>query len=179
LDALAAQQAELQKRLRDVEEDIVQMREGNRLLFSEEPAAAASAYANLRQKLIESEAELAQSEHRYRLISESKSRAGEANREIAFSPLIQALRQQRAALTIESTAISPDIGPLHPRMIAAKEKVADVDRIIGEEVERLGSAVKNEAESLRKKVEDLRARLASMQGEFRDKPRAESTSPGC
>ena len=166
LDALVAQQAELQKRLRDVEEDIVQIREGNQLLFSEEPAAASSAFASLRQKLIESEAELAQAEHRYQSISEGKPGRGEANREIEFSPLIQALRQQRAALMIESTAISPDIGPLHPRMIAAKERVADVDRIIGEEVERLRSAVKNEAEFLRKKVEDLRAHLASMQGEI-------------
>lgn len=168
IDALVAQQSELERQLGEREREIVRLQEEHGLVFSDEPRVASALFGNVREMLIQSEADLAQDEQRYDTLSQ-KSRRAEAIKEISFSPLIQELRTERARLTIEMTAISADISSLHPRMISAKNRLTEIDAIIDQEVDRLAAALRTETAALSRRVEMLRSKLEGLEVESRIK----------
>ncbi len=167
LDALTAQRDELSNRLHGLEQDIVRVRSGSKLVFSETNDVAGDVFANIRQQLIVSESDLSAATAKRQIIDRARTAgvgAGELS-EVASSDLIQALRQRRAQAAADLAEAAEVYGPRHPEYLKKQESLAKVDRSIAQELETLNSTVRNEERVLQTKVEKLRQRLQEIQSE--------------
>lgn len=171
LDALVMQQSELERQLDEREGDITRLQQKEGLLFPEEVNSGSTLFANVRQLFIQSEADLAQAEKRYGTLDRSGDRAG-VLKDVSFSPLIQELRTTRTNLLIQLSSLVNEYGPQHPRVTEAKKRLADMDATINQEVERLASALRTEADGLRRRVDMLRNHLEALDAEARSKAQA-------
>jgi uncharacterized protein involved in exopolysaccharide biosynthesis len=167
LDALTAQRDELNARLKGLEQGIVRTRAGSKLVFGETTDVAGDVFANIRQQLITSESDLAAAMARRQVLDRARSAGAGASElpEIAFSDLIQALRQRRAQAAVDLAEVGEIYGPRHPEYLKKQEMLAKVDRSIAQELESLSATVRNEERALQNKVATLRQRLQDVQGE--------------
>lgn len=79
--------------------------------------------------------------------------------QIIASPLIIQLRTQQADLLRQQAALAIPYGPKHPKRIGIENQLKDLDLKIGEEADRVASALAND-------VAVARAQLGSLQGSF-------------
>tara|TARA_R110000868_G_scaffold877_12_gene6606 strand:- start:14752 stop:16944 length:2193 start_codon:yes stop_codon:yes gene_type:complete len=79
------------------------------------------------------------------------------------SPLIQSLRQQEVALRADLAQMSETYLPSHPKMISAEANLADLDRQIRKEVDKVIQGLANEARVADARVGSLRASLKRLQ----------------
>ena len=77
--------------------------------------------------------------------------------QIIASPLIIQLRGQQAELLRQQAALAIPYGPKHPKRLAVDSQLKDLDLKIGEEADRIASALAND-------VAVARAQLGSLQG---------------
>jgi Uncharacterized protein involved in exopolysaccharide biosynthesis len=167
LDALTAQRDELNDRLRALEQNIVRVRSGSKLVFGETTDVAGDVFANIRQQLIVGESDLSAATAKRQIIDQARSAgagAGELTN-VAFSDLIQALRERRAQAYAELAEAGEVYGPRHPEYLKKQESLAKIDRSIDRELGSLSSTVRNEERVLQTKVNKLRQRLQEVQSE--------------
>lgn len=167
LDALTAQRDELSDRLRALEQSIVRVRSGSKLVFGETSDVAGDVFANIRQQLIVSESDLSAATAKRQIIDHARSSgAGAAElTNVAFSDLIQALRQRRAQAYVELAETGEVYGPRHPEYLKKQESLSKIDRSIDQELNNLSATVRNEERVLQTKVDKLRQRLQDVQTE--------------
>jgi capsular exopolysaccharide synthesis family protein len=79
------------------------------------------------------------------------------------SSLIQSLRQQEVALRAEIAQMSETYLPSHPQMISSQANLADLDRQIAKEVDKIIQGLSNEARVSGARVASLRASLKRLQ----------------
>lgn len=79
------------------------------------------------------------------------------------SSLIQSLRQQEVALRAEIAQMSETYLPSHPQMISSQANLADLDRQIAKEVDKIIQGLSNEARVAGARVASLRASLKRLQ----------------
>ncbi|MDO8421341.1 MAG: polysaccharide biosynthesis tyrosine autokinase, partial [Parvibaculum sp.] len=79
------------------------------------------------------------------------------------SSLIQSLRQQEVALRADIAQMSETYLPSHPKMISAEANLADLDRQIRKEVDKVIQGLANEARVADARVGSLRASLKRLQ----------------
>lgn len=167
LDALTAQRDELSDRLHAIEQNIVRVRSGSKLVFGETTDVAGDVFANIRQQLIVGESDLSAATAKRQIIDRARSAgagAGELTN-VAFSELIQALRERRAQAYVELAETGEVYGPRHPEYLKKQESLAKIDRAIDRELDSLSSTVRNEERVLQTKVDKLRQRLQEVQSE--------------
>jgi uncharacterized protein involved in exopolysaccharide biosynthesis len=169
LDALLSQRRALLDRLGLIEQNIVAVRQGNRILFSDVGDERGGTFEDIRKSLISSEADLAQAAQKRRLLDQIRAaggRLGDAS-SVTFSTLLESLRAKQAALEAELTEATGELGPRHPRVQQAAESLRKVQRAINAELDRIGESVRNEEQVLKSRVTILRERLAELETEFR------------
>lgn len=79
------------------------------------------------------------------------------------SPLIQSLRQQEVALRAQIAQMSETFLPSHPKMVEAQANLADLDRQIGKEVDKIIQGLANDARVAGARAASLRASLVKLQ----------------
>ncbi|MBN9555780.1 MAG: GumC family protein, partial [Alphaproteobacteria bacterium] len=79
--------------------------------------------------------------------------------QVVSSPLIVQLRTQQADLVRQLGELSPQYGPLHPKMKALQSEKADLDRKIAQEVDRLAGAIGSDVAVARAHLNSLEASL--------------------
>ena len=79
--------------------------------------------------------------------------------EVSASPLINDLKAQRAGILRRVADLETRVGERHPELISARNEVADIDRQINNEVNRIASNLESEWQVARQ-------RLNSVQGEI-------------
>lgn len=79
------------------------------------------------------------------------------------SPLIQSLRQQEVALRAEIAQMSETYLPSHPKMVSSEANLADLDRQIRKEVDKVIQGLANDARVADARVGSLRASLKRLQ----------------
>ena len=79
------------------------------------------------------------------------------------SSLIQSLRQQEVALRADIAQMSETYLPSHPKMVSAEANLADLDRQISKEVDKVIQGLDNEARVADARVGSLRASLKRLQ----------------
>lgn len=79
------------------------------------------------------------------------------------SPLIQSLRQQEVALRAQIAQMTETYLPSHPKMIEAQANLADLDRQIGKEVDKIIQGLANDSRVASARVASLRASLTRLQ----------------
>ncbi len=79
------------------------------------------------------------------------------------SPLIQNLRQQEVALRAQIAQMSETLLPSHPKMMEAQANLADLDRQIEKEVNKIIQGLENEARVAAARVASLRQSLIQLQ----------------
>lgn len=169
LDALTAQRDELSARLKGLEQNIVRTRAGSKLVFAETNDVAGGVFANIRQQLIATEADLSAAQAKRQVLD--RARAGDQGGELtemAQSVLIQGLRERRAEAAVELSDAAETYGPRHPEYIKKQESLNKIDRAIAQEVERMGATVRNDERILQQKVDKLRQRLQEVESEATD-----------
>lgn len=169
LDALLSQRRALLDRLALIEQNIVAVRQGNRILFNDVRDMRGETFEDIRKSLIQSEADLAEAAQKRRLLDQIRAaggRLGDAS-SVTFSTLLENLRTQQSALQAELTEATGELGPRHPRVEQAEESLRRVQRAINVELDRIGESVRNEEEVLKSRVTTLQERLAELETEFR------------
>ena len=78
------------------------------------------------------------------------------------SPLIQSLRGQEVALRAEIAQMGETYLPSHPKMVAARANLADMDNQISKEVNKVIQGLANDARVSAARVNSLRASLRSL-----------------
>ena len=79
------------------------------------------------------------------------------------SPLIQSLRGQEVALRAQIAQMTQTYLPSHPKMMEAQANLADLDRQIGKEVDKIIQGLANDARVAGTRVASLRANLKRLQ----------------
>lgn len=79
--------------------------------------------------------------------------------QVVSSPLIVQLRTQQADLVRQLGELSPQYGPLHPKMKALQSEKTDLDRKIAQEVDRLAGAIGSDVAVARAHLNSLEASL--------------------
>lgn len=169
LDALLAQQRALVERLRGVEQRIVAVRQGSKILFNDVRDMRGETFGDIRESLIQSEADLAEAEQKRRLLDSvlnGGSRGADVST-VTFSTLLENLRTQQAVLQAEVVQATGEFGPMHPRLQQAQESLRRVERAIAQELARIGESVRNDEQVLRSRVDTLRSRLFELEIEFK------------
>jgi capsular exopolysaccharide synthesis family protein len=82
------------------------------------------------------------------------------------SPLIQNLRQQEVALRAQIAQMSETLLPSHPKMLEAQANLADLDRQIEKEVNKIIQGLENEARVASARVSSLRSSLIQLQAKM-------------
>jgi uncharacterized protein involved in exopolysaccharide biosynthesis len=167
LDALAAQREELNARLKGLEQEIVRTRADSKLVFSETNDVAGNVFANIREQLVVSEAELAAATTKREILDGARSAGAGASElsEVAFSALIQALRQRRMQAYMELADAAEVYGPRHPEYLRKQESLAKIDGAIARELESVSATVRNEERVVLTKVAKLRQRMKEIESE--------------
>ncbi|HEY4343591.1 MAG TPA: polysaccharide biosynthesis tyrosine autokinase [Parvibaculum sp.] len=79
------------------------------------------------------------------------------------SPLIQSLRGQEVALRAQIAQMTETYLPSHPKMIEAQANLADLDRQIGKEIDKIIQGLSNDARVAGTRVASLRSNLTRLQ----------------
>ena len=81
--------------------------------------------------------------------------------EALSSPVVGALREQRAAVSAKLASLQGHYGPLYPDMAQARQQLADLDQEINAEIERTISNLSAKAIASQKRLEAKEATLAA------------------
>jgi uncharacterized protein involved in exopolysaccharide biosynthesis len=82
--------------------------------------------------------------------------------EAVQSPVITSLRAQRGEVEREEANLRATLGDRHPRVVAVREETRRYDRLIGDELRRLVTAVQGEAERARNTERALASELETL-----------------
>lgn len=168
LDALLAQQNEMTRKLRGVEDSIASVRADRKLVFTGAQDIRGQVLGKTRELLIAAEADLAEVERKRIVIEQARDGGVESLSLVTFSDLIQKLKEQRAVLSVELGQLASETGPSHPRYQAVVSGIAKLDRAIDEELRRVGASVRTTERALRDRVQTLSKRLSELNSEVTD-----------
>jgi uncharacterized protein involved in exopolysaccharide biosynthesis/Mrp family chromosome partitioning ATPase len=97
---------------------------------------------------------------------------GDGVGEAAGSPVLAALRSQRATLSAHLTELSDRYFPNYPEVVAAREQLADIDRQIAREVDRSVDLLASNAQASGARLGSLQGSLGSASGKLDNNNRA-------
>lgn len=88
----------------------------------------------------------------------------ESAAEVLGSPLIQSLKEQEAELRRKVAELSTEYGPRHPTLINANAQIADLERNIRAEVNKIVQSLQSQAQVAHAREASLKANLEAMKG---------------
>lgn len=155
--------SELQQEVMEKEAAVQRFRADNGLLTAEGVSLTERQIADVQNSVIQTRAQLAEAQARYdqlqdliRSGSSIDSIAGAVN-----SLTVRDLRVKEAEVAQRQADLENRYGPLHPEVRKVRSERTDVQKQIQQELERLSSNLKNEAEVVRSRLRTLESNLAA------------------
>lgn len=168
---LAGQIDELRAKVQKSEAAVESFRSESGLFLTNGSTLPQQQLTDLNSQLSQAEAEQAETEAKLENARQLVANGQAVNSAAAVlqSPLIQNLRGQEVALRADIAQMSETYLPTHPKMIAAQANLADLDRQINKEVQKIIQGLANDARvsaarvnSLRTSLRRLKARMATL-----------------
>jgi uncharacterized protein involved in exopolysaccharide biosynthesis len=157
LEALRASLQESEAKVDTYRRDKNLVRVGDKLLVEQRLSAAIAALNDGQSKIDRATARLAQIE----AAANSPSALGALAAEADTRPLL-ALSERRSALMTELAPLFARAGALHPAMIDARARIAEIDRAIGHEMAMIRAAARADVSRLRNEVENQTKTISSL-----------------
>ncbi|WP_395648237.1 GumC family protein [Terricaulis sp.] len=165
---LAARIAELRTELRVKEAAVEHFRAQHSLLTAAGATITETQVSGLERSSVEAATQLAASEARLQNV-QSLIASGGSLETIATaidSRTISDLRAQRAVAAREEADLASRLGDRHPALIAARQRVAEVDAQIQAEVTRIVASLSNEVQIARARLASIQSSASAAQGQL-------------
>lgn len=162
---LSERLATLRQQVESAERVVEDFRQKAKLIQIDGSTVASKQMQEINIQLISARAATSQAEARLRS-AQSMIRAGgsiEGAADVLQAPLIQRLREQEAEVRRKEAELSSRYGDRHPTMINARAERADIERKIGEEVQKILKSLAGEVEIARAKEDQLQSDLTRLE----------------
>ncbi len=162
---LGEQIVELRKRVQISEAAVEAFRAESGLFLTDGSTVPQQQLTDINSQLTLAEATRAEAEARLQNARALIASGNSVNSAAAVlqSPLIQNLRQQEVALRAQIAQSSETLLPSHPRMMESQANLADLDRQIEKEVNKIVQGLENDSRIAAARVASLRSSLARLQ----------------
>lgn len=155
----------LRQQVETAEQAVEAFRQQANLIQIDGGTVATRQIQEVNSQLIAARAATSQAEARYRG-AQSMVRSGggiEGASDVLSSSLIQRLREQEAEVRRKEAEMASRYGERHPNMINARAELTDIQRKIGEEVQKILKSLASEVEIARAKENQLQADLNKLE----------------
>jgi len=156
----------LRQQVESTEHVVEDFRDKAKLIQIDGGTVAARQMQEINMQLITARAVTAQAEARLRS-AQSMVRSGggiEGAADVLSAPLIQRLREQEAEVRRKEAELATRYGERHPNMINARAERADIERKIGEEVQKILRSLSSEVQIAHAKETQLQSDLSRLEG---------------
>lgn len=145
-ESLSARLSELKDRVRHAEEQVERYKSENNIVGPAGRLVSEQQLTELNNQLTAAKARTAEAKARYEKTLQRNGIDAGSTTEAVQSNTVGRLRDQYAAVARQEATLSAELGPRHPWVIEARAQVRNVQRLITEEVARLGDANRIEYE---------------------------------
>lgn len=158
----------LREEVRVKEAAVAEFREQNGLLDAQGATLTEQQISDVNAQLVLQRAALAEAEARLRAVRRQVAQgvSAETISEVLLSDTIRDLRAQQADTNRRQSELGTRYGPRHPQMITIQQEIADLDRQIAREVDRIVASLANEVEVARGRVSSLDRSLGQLRREL-------------
>ncbi|MDD5585352.1 MAG: polysaccharide biosynthesis tyrosine autokinase [Alphaproteobacteria bacterium] len=154
----------LRNEVRAKEKAVEDFKSANNLIGSGDETVTQQQLGELNKKLSEARTERFQAEAKLKSISGIERGKLETSSVVLSSDLIQKLRQQEAEVLRKAAEFENRYGPLHPTIINARNELREIRGKIGEEIQKVSQAMKNDFDIAERKVASLESEMANLEG---------------
>ena len=143
--------------------------DNNLLIVDTDRTASAQELSALNTQLADAQAQQAAAEARLANAQAQirRGRSGETLGEALNSDVVQQLRTQQAQASAERAALAKRYGERHPELVAVEQRVADINRGIAAEVQRIVASLQTEAAVARGRTGSLQSSIGRSVGGLR------------
>jgi polysaccharide biosynthesis transport protein len=159
--------ATLREQVRVSESAVEQYRTEKNLVTGSRSEVTAQQLSELNSQLVVAKAQYAEAKARLMQVKDVKENNGQINAaaEVLKSNVIIDLKKQQTALLKDLSDLSQRYGPLHPKIINAKEGLRNLDRRLDEEISNIIKSISNEVEVAAARVKALEEGLTELEQE--------------
>ncbi len=164
---LAERLAELRAELQQSEEVVAQARQQYGLAETDRGATVVQAQVTeLNSQLSVAQGEMAQKQAKFEQARRIQQSGGniEALPEVVASTVIGTLRGQQSDASRRVADFSQRYGPKHPEVLRAEEERRAIDRQISNEVGRIIANIRNDYDTVQKRVQTLQEQMSKLTG---------------
>jgi polysaccharide biosynthesis transport protein len=172
--ALRSRLDEMRDSVQVAEAAVAQYKIANGLMSADGATFAEQEISSLNQRAAEVRIEEAESRARLRT-AQQQLRAGSTGEDVGEalnSPVIQALKSQRAVLSQQLAEMSSRYGALHPEILKSKRKLEDIERQIRDETQSIISNLSAQAAIQSQRAASVNQSLGSAKGKLASNNRA-------
>ena len=168
---------DLKTRVRDSERAVELYKAQNNIVDSGGTTLSEQQVGKLNEQLILARAETAQSQAKYDQIQAVRKRGGDitAFADALSSSSLAALKGKASEVRRELADLSAKYGNRHPSVVSARAQLADVNRSIGSEAQRILASAENELRVARSREQSIAKSLSEVKGTASDVNQAEIT----
>ena len=169
---------DLKTKVRDSERAVELYKAQNNIVDSGESTLSEQQVGKLNEQLILARAETAQSQAKYDQIQAVRKRGGDitAFADALSSSALASLKGKASEVRRELADLSAKYGNRHPSVVSARAQLADVNRSIGSEAQRILASAENELRVARSREQSIEKSLAEVKGTASEVNQAEITS---
>lgn len=163
--ALNARAEDLRREVVEADKAVTEFTRKNQYVETRAGSVNRQQLEDLNTQLSAARADRASAEARFQqAMALSKGANAAANTDVLASPLIQRLRDQEAELSRRVAELSMRLGPTHPDRRVADAQLAQLRGTIREEIAKVTTSLKGQAEVTRSREAGLEARVAQLRG---------------
>lgn len=176
-DWLNERLGELRQKVRDSERAVELYKAENNIVETAGTTLSDQQVSKLNEQLILARAETAQARAKYEQIQAVRNRGGDIT---AFADALQStslgsLKAKASEVRRELANLMAKYGDRHPSVVSARAQLADVNRSIGSEAQRILASAENELRVARSREQSIEASLAEVRGTATEVNQAEIT----
>lgn len=165
----------LAERLRESERTVQSFREKKGLLSPRGVPVSAQQLADVNNQLALARADVAQREAKMRSVQSAMARGGgDSESEVTSSPTIARLREQEATARQREADLAASLSAEHPRLLAARSGVREIQRKIAEEVQKAARGLASDAGIAREREAQLQRSVTQLEQRMTETDRAEA-----
>ncbi|HEU4661825.1 MAG TPA: polysaccharide biosynthesis tyrosine autokinase [Pseudolabrys sp.] len=170
-----AQLAELKSRVQAADKTVEEFRATHGLITTQGQTVNDQQLTDLNNSLIQAHVETAEARAKYDQVEDiiKNHRDPGALAQALTSPVMAQLRTQYAQIAKDAAELSSKFGSQHPRVLAAKAQLRDVQRLINQELHRILDSTRNAYQVAQSREQALRASLDRLQSTSGDLNKAQ------
>lgn len=161
----------------DAERKLEQFRRDNGLVESGGATLLLQQITHLNEQLIAAETDRATAEARFSQVKTLSATAGglESLDGSLRSDVVAELRRQEGELRRRIAELQAQFQPRYPALVQARDQLADMQRLIGAEVDRIAKSLRNDVQIARVRETNLAEAIRRLQGKLESQTDAEVT----